>query len=181
MLPFSSREYREALQPPADLAFAEYMRTGGLPYVTSMDRTPEKIDTYLEGIYNTVIAKDIEERQNRKTTDPDKRKITDIALLKSIARYLASTVGSQVSVKRVSDYLVSSGRKVSQNTVSDYMEALAESFIFYPAERFDVVGKQLLVNLKEALFVIQLSFGPLGESPSSMHPSEGQMATLNST
>ncbi len=78
-----------------------------------------------------------------------KRKITDIALLKTIARYLASVIGSPVSMKSITDYLTSAGRKVSQNTVSDYVEALTESFIFYPVERFDIVGKQLLkVNNK---------------------------------
>ena len=90
------------------------------------------------------MVKDIEDRQLRKNPDPNKRKITDITLLKTIARYLASVVGSPVSVKSVSDYLVSSGRKVSPNTVDDYMEALQESFIFYPVERFDINGKQLL-------------------------------------
>lgn len=149
MLPLSFREYKEALQKPADQAFAEYLSTGGLPYVALMDRTPEKIDSYLEGIYNTVIVKDIEERQRRKESDPQKRKINDIALLKTIAQYLASVVGNPVSVNGVSDYLTSSGRKVSPNTVSDYMEALSESFIYYPVERFDVVGKQLLKTNKK--------------------------------
>ena len=109
-----------------------------------MDRTPEKVEIYLEGIYNTVIVKDIEDRQARKKTDPDKRKITDILLLKTIAKYLARVVGNPVCVRSITDYLTSNGRKVSPNTVSDYVEALTESFIFYPAERFDIVGKQLL-------------------------------------
>ena len=52
-------------------------------------------------------------------------------------------VGSPVSVKSVTDYLTSNGRKISPNTVSDYMEALKESFIFYKADRIDIVGKQL--------------------------------------
>ena len=60
------------------------------------------------------------------------------------ARYLASVIGSPVSMKSITDYLTSAGRKVSQNTVSDYVEALTESFIFYPVGRFDIVGKQLL-------------------------------------
>jgi hypothetical protein len=115
-----------------------------LPYVAGMDRTPEKVDIYLEGIYNTVIVRDIEDRQARKETDPSKRKITDIALLKTIARYLSSVIGSPVSVRSITDYLISNGRKISPNTVNDYVEALTESFIFYPVERFDIVGKQLL-------------------------------------
>lgn len=149
MLPLSFREFWEISGLEADKAFAEYMRYGGFPYISRMERTDEKVDTYLEGIYNTVVVRDIEDRQMRKQTDPDKRKITDITLLKTIARYLASVVGSPVSVRSVTDYLISSGRKVSPNTVDDYMEALEESFIFYPVERFDIVGKQLLkVNRK---------------------------------
>ena len=149
MLPLSFREYKALTEQPAEKAFAEYMRTGGLPYVAMMDRTPEKLEAYLEGIYNTVIVKDVEERQRRREADPTKRKVTDISLLKTIARYLASVVGNPVSVSGVSDYLTSSGRKVSPNTVSDYMDALAESFIYYPVERFDVVGKQLLKTNKK--------------------------------
>ncbi len=144
MLPLSFREYLELTQLPAERAFAEYMRTGGFPYIAVMDRTQDKVDSYLEGIYNTVIVRDIEDRQSRKEIHSYKRKISDITLLKTIARFLASVVGSPVSIRSVANYLVSSGRKVSTNTVSDYMEALQESFIFYPAERFDIAGKQLL-------------------------------------
>ena len=149
MLPLSFAEYLECSGETGEQALASYMKFGGFPYLSQMENTVEKVDTYLEGIYNTVVVKDIEDRQLRKNPDPNKRKITDITLLKTIARYLASVVGSPVSVKSVSDYLVSSGRKVSPNTVDDYMEALQESFIFYPVERFDINGKQLLkVNRK---------------------------------
>ena len=144
MLPLSFREYCEITGNSSDAAFAEYLQNGGMPYVARMDKTNEKVEAYLEGIYNTVIVRDIEDRQNRKESDPKKRKITDIALLKTIARYLASVVGSPVSVRSVTDYLISGGRRISPNTVNDYMEALAESFIFYPVERFDIIGKQIL-------------------------------------
>ena len=145
MLPFSFKEYVEAQDGKnTDSLFAEYMRCGSFPYIASMLDKDEKADTYIEGIYNTVIIKDIEERQARKEKTTDKRKITDITLLKNIAKYLASVIGSPVSVKSIADYIASSGRKVSQNTVSDYIEALTEAFIFYSAERYDVYGKQLL-------------------------------------
>ena len=144
MLPLSFREYCALTRMEGEAAFAQYLNYGGLPYVAAMEKTDEKVDIYLEGIYNTVIVRDIEDRQSRKESDTAKRKITDIALLKSIAKYLASVIGSPVSVKSVTDYLTSNGRKVSPNTVSDYMEALRESFIFYPAERFDIAGKQIL-------------------------------------
>lgn len=144
MLPLSFTEYLECSNNSSEQALAKYMQFGGFPYLTQMENNAMKVDTYLEGIYNTVVVKDIEDRQTRKNSDPNKRKITDITLLKRIARYLASVVGSPVSIKSVSDYLISSGRKVSPNTVNDYMEVLQESFIFYPVERFDINGKQLL-------------------------------------
>lgn len=155
MLPLSFYEFLEITGSGQEQGFSEYMRDGGLPYVAVMDRTPEKVETYLEGIYNTVIVKDIEDRQARKESDSDKRKINDILLLKTIARYLASIVGNPVSIRSITDYFISNGRKISPNTVSDYVEALTESFIFYPAERFDIVGKQLL-KANRKMYIVDL-------------------------
>lgn len=155
MLPLSFYEFVEITGSGQEQGFSEYMRDGGLPYVAVMDRTPEKVDTYLEGIYNTVIVKDIEDRQARKESDSDKRKINDILLLKTIARYLASIVGNPVSIRSITDYFISNGRKISPNTVSDYVEALTESFIFYPAERFDIIGKQLL-KANRKMYIVDL-------------------------
>ena len=155
MLPLSFYEFLEITGSGQEQGLSEYMRDGGLPYVAVMDRTPEKVDTYLEGIYNTVIVKDIEDRQARKESDSDKRKINDILLLKTIAKYLASIVGNPVSIRSITDYFISNGRKISPNTVSDYVEALTESFIFYPAERFDIVGKQLL-KANRKMYIVDL-------------------------
>ena len=155
MLPLSFREYVIVTGMQREAAFTEYMKTGGIPYVAVMNRTDEKVEQYLEGIYNTVIVKDIEERQARREQDGGKRKITDITLLKTIARYLASVVGSPVSMKSITDYLISSGRKVSPNTVNDYVNALTESFVFYPVERFDIVGKQLL-KVNKKVYIVDL-------------------------
>ena len=155
MLPLSFYEFMEITGSGQEQGLSEYMRDGGLPYVAVMDLTPEKVETYLEGIYNTVIVKDIEDRQARKESDSDKRKINDILLLKTIARYLASIVGNPVSIRSITDYFISNGRKISPNTVSDYVEALTESFIFYPAERFDIIGKQLL-KANRKMYIVDL-------------------------
>lgn len=145
MLPFSFKEYVQAKnENDKEKMLADYMKNGSFPYISTIPDSGELTEEYIEGIYNTVVVKDIEERQNRKEKTGAKRKITDIALLKSIAKYLASVIGSPVSVKSITDYIVSGGRKVSQNTIDDYIDALTESFVFYPAERFDVNGKQLL-------------------------------------
>lgn len=155
MLPLSFGEFLSMTGLEPEQGFSEYLRSGGMPYIAAMNRTDEKVSTYLEGIYNTVIVKDIEDRQARKESDPSKRKITDIALLKTIAKYLASVIGNPVSVRSITDYLISNGRKISPNTVNDYVEALTESFIFYPAERFDIVGKQLL-KANRKMYIVDL-------------------------
>lgn len=145
MLPLSFAEFCEIKGGDnKDSLFAEYMKNGAFPYVALLKNPEEQVDVYLEGIYNTIILKDIEERQKRRETDVNKRKITDIALLKNIARFLASSVGNPVSIKSISDYITSTGRKVSQNTVNDYVEALLEPYIFYEVERYDIQGKQVL-------------------------------------
>ena len=156
MLPLSFAEFCQIKKSgDKNELFAEYMKNGGLPYITNLGDDSEKIDTYLEGIYNTIIVKDIEERQKRRESDPDKRKVTDIALLKNISRFLAGSIGSPISVKSIADYVMSSGRKVSQNTVDDYVEALIEPYIFYPVERYDVLGKQLLKKNRK-MYIVDL-------------------------
>ncbi len=156
MLPLSFAEYCELKQSgDKDALFAEYMKNGGLPYVAMLNGDSDMVDAYLEGIYNTILVKDIEERQKRKETDQNKRKITDIALLKNISKFLAGSIGSPLSVKSIADYITSGGRKVSQNTVSDYLEALTEPYFFYPVERYDVLGKQLL-KMNGKMYIVDL-------------------------
>ena len=138
MLPLSFKEFLEICKMDQERGLTEYMRVGGLPC-----------------IYNTVIVKDIEDRQARKEKSPEKRKISDIFLLKTIAKYLSGVIGNPISVRSITDYLSSNGRKISPNTVSDYVEALTESFIFYSAERFDIVGKQLL-KANRKLYIVDL-------------------------
>lgn len=146
MLPLSFKEYHALVGSDKSQAFQAFLANGGLPYVTQIQESDQMVKDYIEGVYNTVIVKDIEERQARKETETGKRKITDIALLKSISRYLADVAGNLVSIKGIADYLTSSGRKVSVNTVADYVEALVEAYVFYPVERYDIQGK---LNLKQ--------------------------------
>ncbi len=151
MLPLSFNEYCQcAAQGSEEDMFNEYLQSGGFPLIANMDnRDSNKVNMYLEGIYNTVVVKDVEERDKRRNADKNKRRVSDIALLRTISKYLASVIGSPVSAKSIADYLSSNGRKVSSNTVEDYIEALTESYIFYPVERYDISGKVMLKrNLK---------------------------------
>ncbi|MDE6361472.1 MAG: ATP-binding protein [Clostridia bacterium] len=148
MLPLSFKEYCQCVAGVNDEEkFNEYLQSGGFPLVANMDnRDSNKVNTYLEVIFNAVV---IDEKYKRRNADKNKRKVSDITLLRTISKYLASVIGSPVSAKSIADYLSSNGRKISSNTVEDYIEALTESYIFYPVERYDISGKVLLKrNLK---------------------------------
>ena len=105
--------------------------------VTQLKSDMELTDQYLEGIYNTIIVKDVVTRKG----------VSDVALLKNIVKFLCSTVGSPVSIANITDYINNSGRSITQKTVDKYVKALANSFLFYPVERYNIKGKNLLKTL----------------------------------
>ena len=148
VLPLSFKEVYNP-QTNKEEAFQKYMKTGGFPYINQIQLLNEQIDMYLEGIYNTVIVKDIEERINRKNS----KNVTDIALLKAISKYLSSVVGSPVSIRSITNYFKSNERTTSPNTISNYVEALCESYLYYPVEVMDVSGKEVLKSNKKYYIV----------------------------
>lgn len=149
VLPLSFKEYKEISNESIEISFSNYMKYGGMPFIASMKKDIDKAYAYMEGIYNTVIVKDIEDRINWQAASSDKRKLYDVSLLKIIAKYLASVIGNLVSIRGITNYIISSGRKISQNTVGEYVEALKEAFIFYEVNRFDIAGKQILSSNKK--------------------------------
>lgn len=159
LLPLSFKEYRAFMnETDNNKLFADYMLNGGLPYAALIRKNGLGSDNgYIEGIYNTVFVKDIEERQKRRESDLSKRKVTDIPLLKNISQYLSSVIGSPVSMKGIADYLTSAGRRTSHVTVGDYVEALEESYLFYRADRMDVNGK-LLLKQSQKYYMVDLGF-----------------------
>ena len=150
-IPVLPLSFKEVYNPQTDKeeAFQKYMKTGGFPYIHQIQLLNEQIDMYLEGIYNTVIVKDIEERINRKNS----KSVTDIALLKAISKYLSSVVGSPVSIRSITNYFKSNERTTSPNTISNYVEALCESYLYYPVEVMDVSGKEVLKSNKKYYIV----------------------------
>ena len=136
MLPLSFAEYSEAVTT-ADKRerFNQYLNMGAFPYAVRFADNSLAHSQYLEGIYNTVMVKDIMSRKG----------LSDIALIKSIARFLASNVGSPVSAKKIADTLTSSGRPTGSATIDSYLEALGNSYLFYKVQRYDTKGK---MNLK---------------------------------
>ncbi len=140
MLPLSFSEYWEATEKEGNSkqeAFNDYLRYGSFPYVTALGKNDATIWTYIDGIYNTILVKDVAQREG----------ITDIPLLESIVKTLAGSIGSPVSTKKISDTINSSGRRISVNTVDRYLKALTNSYIFYKAERYDLRGRQYLKTL----------------------------------
>lgn len=150
-IPILPLSFKEVYNPQTDKeeAFQKYMKTGGFPYINQIQLQNEQIDMYLEGIYNTVIVKDIEERINRRNS----KNVTDIALLKAISKYLSSVVGSPVSIRSITNYFKSNERKTSPNTISNYIEALCESYLYYPVEVMDISGKEVLKSNKKYYIV----------------------------
>lgn len=136
MLPLSFREFLSAFEDRTDLArkFRKYVENGSFPYVLNLNNDKKLINDYLSGIYNTVILKDVVARKN----------ISDVSVLESIVKFMFDNVGNRTSAKKISDTMISYGRKITSPTVENYLSALINSFIFYRANRYDVVGKQYL-------------------------------------
>ncbi|MDR1205143.1 MAG: ATP-binding protein [Peptococcaceae bacterium] len=132
MLPLSFAEYGEAVQT-ADKRerFSQYMNMGAFPYAARFADNSLANSQYLEGIYNTVLVKDV----------MDKKGLSDSTLLKSVASFLASNVGSPVTANKIANTLTSSGRPTSASTIDTYLEALSDSYLFYKVGRYDIKGK----------------------------------------
>ena len=139
MLPLSFKEYVSAFPNNNNYyqLFLEYMRNGGMPgNLSIIDTNPNDIDKYMDGIFSTIVYKDIMARNN----------ITDKILLENILKFIYDSIGSPISTKKISDTLTSKGMSTSNHTVENYITAFIESFLIYKAERFDVKGKNLLVR-----------------------------------
>ncbi|MDR1559663.1 MAG: ATP-binding protein [Clostridiales bacterium] len=141
MLPLSFAEYltfSNGTEPrPARDTFNDYLKNGSFPYAAALQGDTRLIKDYIDGIYNTILIKDVAKRES----------ITDISVLENIVKFLSGGIGSPVSAKRISDTINAGGRKISVNTVERYMRALTDSFLFYKADRYDIKGKQILKTL----------------------------------
>lgn len=141
MLPFSFKEFVKATNQTENLssAYRQYVETSSFPYVLELLQTPQEITTYLEGIYNTILVKDI----------IDRKKIADSNVLKSVTQFLFDNIGSELSSKKIADTLTSNGRKSDSKTIEKYVTSLEESFIVYRANRYNIKGKEYLKSLEK--------------------------------
>nr|AGS52419.1 ATPase [uncultured bacterium contig00085] len=145
MLPLSFKEFLDfnRFNPKSTMEdkFLLYAKYGGMPAAADYGFDEKMIYEMLEGVYNTVIVKDIMQRN----------KITDATLLKKLTEFLAHSIGSINSVNSISNFLVSNkeieSKSAPNRTIESYITALQNAYIFYELKRYDVKGKSLLKTL----------------------------------
>lgn len=115
-------------------AFEYYLHFGAMPQIAELGLEQEKVLLLFDGIYSTVVVKDILEKEGNK--------VTDVLLLKKIVMYLADNIGDNLSISNVAKALSS-----SVNTIQTYIQSLLEAYMFYEIKRFDIKGKQYLKTL----------------------------------
>ncbi|MCL2079009.1 MAG: ATP-binding protein [Oscillospiraceae bacterium] len=135
MLPLSFQEFVSCF--PQDTSrerlYADYIQNSAFPYALEITK-PKDRRLYLQGIYDTIVLKDIVAR----------RKFPDMAMLKSVTRFMFDNIGNLCSTKKIADTMTSAGRKIAVHTVESYLTALTDCFILYQVGRYDVKGKQYL-------------------------------------
>ena len=141
MHPFSFAEFVMATGQSENLskAYRQYIETSSFPYVLELLQTPQEINSYLEGIYNTILVKDI----------IDRKKIADTNVLKSVTQFIFDNIGLELSSKRIADTLTSNGRKSDPKTIEKYVSSLEESFIIHKVSRYNIKGKEYLKSLEK--------------------------------
>ena len=144
LYPLSYKEYLDFHGiEKSDKTFQEYLKFGGFPSIVELGVNVDRINDVLDGIYNTVIVKDV----------IAKSKIKDEELLQKIVAFLADNVGNSTSSNSIAKSLVSEKRientkmAPATSTVESYINALRKAFVFYEAKRYDVKGKNLLKTL----------------------------------
>lgn len=147
MLPLSFKEYMESTGSMNDrgIKYIEYLENSSFPYTLELKGQPDEIKDYLEGIFNSIVVKDIVSR----------KKITDVMMLKSVLRFVFDNIGNPLSSKKIADTMSSNGRKADVKTIEKYLEALMESYVIYQAKRYNIKGKQYLKTL-EKYYVVDI-------------------------
>lgn len=154
MLPLSFKEYVSAFadKEPAEKLYAQYLTNSSFPGTLELTRQQD-IRAYLEGIYNTILIKDIMTRHN----------ISDPTMLNRVVEFMFDNVGNICSATKIAHTMSSAGSKISVPTVENYLSALCDSFVLYKVGRYDVKGKQYLsTGLKYYVADIGLRYFILG-------------------
>lgn len=120
-------------------AFRKFIEFGGFPGLKDMMENPLQIRSYLEGIYSTVLLKDVIARN----------RIRDTAVLEKIILYIADNTGNIFSAKRISDFMKSGGRSLSVETIYNDIKYLENALVLHKVQRYDVRGKKILETMEK--------------------------------
>ena len=160
MQPLSFKEYVSIFPngQDKDRLFSSYLENSSFPGVLELNRKQDR-HAYLEGIYNTILVKDI----------MDRSRIVNTSMLKSVIEFMFDNIGNLVSSNKIANTMQSAGRKISVPTVESYLTALENSFVLYRAGRYDIKGKQrLATGYKYYVADIGLRYFLLGSSKNDL-------------
>lgn len=141
--PFSYPEYLQLLKernPDPENSLSNWLLKGGLPY--SIGFSDSAWTTYMDGIYNTVLIRDVIQR----------KRISDVTLLDSLSQYLANNISNRITSNGIAGYLTSAGKKTTSKTVDAYLEALSDAFLIYPVQPYDLRGKKIFNRSQKYYF-----------------------------
>lgn len=146
--PFSFKEFLDTLKSIQQSisireTFQKYIKFGGMPFLYNLAFKEEASLQYLNDIYSSIILKDITQRN----------KIRDTDLLERVINYLIMNVGNNFSATSISKFFKSENRKVSVETILNYIKAAEEAFLIYKVSRDDLIGKKIL-NINEKYYIV---------------------------
>jgi len=161
ILPFSFSEYLDYTGKTAnpDRAFADYLRIGGFPEAIGLAQEGENFAyAYLNTVFQNIFENDIQKRHT----------IYHETTYRDVIHYLIDIVGSSVSAGNIAKVLTANSKKISNKTVSRYIDSLVESYLFYKVKRYDIKGKQHLATQEKYYLVdLGLRYALLGKELSS--------------
>lgn len=141
MLPLSFKEYVNGVKEnhpnqilDNEKLFEDYLRYGSFPYVVQLDNDPIQIEQYLDGIYSSIVYRDIETRLQ----------VSDKAILERVIQFIFDNIGSTLSIRNIANTITSNGFKVTPTTVERYLSSVLDSLLVYKVPRFDIHGKEQL-------------------------------------
>lgn len=139
--PFSFAEFLELYRSTDPLAtsgqcFQQYLRFGGMPYLSRLNYQEEPVRQYLNDLYDSVQLKDIVKRN----------RVRDVDLLERILAYVMANVGTTFSAGSLAKFFKSEQRSVSPETVLNYIRYCCDAYLFYRVKRQDLQGKQILAT-----------------------------------
>ena len=121
----------------SDDTLRRYINFGGLPGLRPIGLDdPEVVRQYLQGVYNTILVKDIVRR----------KKVRNVSFLENLIKYVGDNIGKPLSATNIQNYMTSNKNEVSKNLILNYLKAMSEAFLVHNVTRFNLHGKKLLEN-----------------------------------